>query len=138
MAIAEQLRGIAPADFTREIAFSSARKFSAIEIGKFNYVFGAPEILLADKKFVKNLKEIQKIAASGKRVLVLCENSDVFSEKSGDFEQVFKKNTPVATVILSEKIRENAAETLGYFRDQGVDIKVISGDSPATVAAMAR
>ena len=138
LAIAEQLRGIAPADFTREIAFSSARKFSAIEIGKFNYVFGAPEILLADKKFVKNLKEIQKIAANGKRVLVLCENSDVFSEKSGDFEQVFKKNTPVATVILSEKVRENAAETLGYFRDQGVDIKVISGDSPATVAAIAR
>lgn len=137
-AIAERLAHVKIAPFTREIQFSSSRKFSAISIAGHNYVFGAPEILFADKKFAKNLSLAQDYARRGKRVLALCENPVVFSANSVELTKIFVKNQPLALVILSEKIRPSAAKTLKYFREQGVDIKVISGDSPVTVAAIAQ
>lgn len=137
-AIAEKLAHVKIAKLAREIQFSSARKFSAISIAGHNYVFGAPEILFADKKFAKNLAVAQSYARRGKRVLVLCENSAVFSAAGENWTKVFAKNQPLALVILSEKIRPNAAKTLKYFGEQGVDIKIISGDSPVTVAAIAQ
>lgn len=139
LAIAAAYKSAKTAKFTREIAFSSARKFSAIAIENRNYVLGAPEILLADPGFSRELGQAKKFARTGKRVLILCENAAIFDAKnSQNLAQTFAKNRPLAMIILSEKIRENARETLEFFAQQDVDAKIISGDSTETVAAIAR
>lgn len=121
-----------PAEFTYEVAFSSARKWSAMQIDKINYIMGAPEIVLAE--YPDALKRAQEVAAEGKRVLALV-RSDLIPRAAG---VNFKRIKPLALVVLSEQIRPSAKKTLNYFASQGVDIKVISGDSPVTVGAVAK
>lgn len=121
-----------PAEFTYEVAFSSARKWSAMQIDKINYIMGAPEIVLAE--YPDALKRAQEVAAEGKRVLALVK-SDLIPRAAG---VNFKRIKPLALVVLSEQIRPSAKKTLSYFASQGVDIKVISGDSPVTVGAVAK
>lgn len=123
---------IKPAEFTYEVAFSSARKWSAMQIDKINYIMGAPEIVLAE--YPDELKRAQEVAAEGKRVLALVK-SDLIPRAAG---VNFKRIKPLALVVLSEQIRPSAKKTLNYFVSQGVDIKVISGDSPVTVGAVAK
>lgn len=123
---------IKPAEFTYEVAFSSARKWSAMQIDKINYIMGAPEIVLAE--YPDALKRAQEVAADGKRVLALVK-SDLIPRAAG---VNFKRIKPLALVVLSEQIRPSAKKTLNYFASQGVDIKVISGDSPVTVGAVAK
>lgn len=130
-ALAAGLR-IKPAEFTYEVAFSSARKWSAMQIDKINYIMGAPEIVLAEYPDV--LKRAQEVAAEGKRVLALVK-SDLIPRAAG---VNFRRIKPLALVVLSEQIRPSAKKTLNYFASQGVDIKVISGDSPVTVGAVAK
>jgi len=132
-AIARALHEMKPAKFAREIPFSSARKWSAIEIDGQSFVFGAPEIIFANNKKAKMFREAQSLAATGKRVLVL-----VNVKKFPADEKIPVEISPVATVILSERVREDATETLQFFAQQHVDIKIISGDSPLTVAAVAK
>ena len=123
---------VKPAEFSYEVAFSSARKWSAMQIDKINYIMGAPEIVLAE--YPDALKRAQEVAAEGKRVLALV-RSDLIPRAAG---VNFKRVKPLALVVLSEQIRPNAKKTLNYFTSQGVDIKVISGDSPVTVGAVAK
>ena len=123
---------VKPAEFSYEVAFSSARKWSAMQIDKINYIMGAPEIVLAE--YPDALKRAQEVAAEGKRVLALV-RSDLIPRAAG---VNFKRVNPLALVVLSEQIRPNAKKTLNYFISQGVDIKVISGDSPVTVGAVAK
>lgn len=123
---------IKPAEFTYEVAFSSARKWSAMQIDKINYIMGAPDIVLAE--YPDALKRAQEVAAEGKRVLALVK-SDLIPRAAG---VNFKRIKPLALVVLSEQIRPSAKKTLDYFASQGVDIKVISGDSPVTVGAVAK
>ncbi len=123
---------IKPAEFTYEVAFSSARKWSAMQIDKINYIMGAPEIVLAE--YPDALKRAQEVAAEGKRVLALVK-SDLIPRAAG---VNFRRIKPLALVVLSEQIRPSAKKTLNYFASQGVDIKVISGDSPVTVGAVAK
>jgi cation-transporting ATPase E len=133
-ALAEELKKIKPAKFTSEIPFSSARKWSAIEIDERAWVFGASEVLLGDKPKDQVFQQAQKIASEGKRVLVLIEAKKM----PAITDKKLPASTSVALVVLSEKIRDDAAQTLEYFAEQQVDIKIISGDSPLTVAAVAR
>ncbi|MCL1876451.1 HAD-IC family P-type ATPase [Candidatus Saccharibacteria bacterium] len=127
----KQIKNIKPAKFTREIPFSSARKYSAIEIDGEKWLFGAPEIIFANDKRAKMFREAQKKANEGYRVLALVKTEKWSENEIGEF-------TPVAMVILAEEIRDDAAQTLQYFAEQNVSIKIISGDSPLTVAAVAR
>ena len=120
-------------NFSREISFSSARKWSAIEVDNETFILGAPEVILNEKSQKKSLKHAQEIANQGKRVLALI-TSDKFPENG----KITGKISHLATIVLSEKIRPSAAETLQFFAKQNVDIKIISGDSPLTVAAVAR
>jgi cation-transporting ATPase E len=130
-AIAGALKHVEPSVFTREVPFSSARKWSAIEIAGQRWVFGAPEVVLSGQPRAKMAREAKQLASSGKRVLVLVR------VKPWPEMQVPDKVTPAALAVLSERIREDAAETLRFFAEQGVAIKVISGDSPLTVGAVA-
>src|SRR5262245_29476103 len=115
--------------------FSSARKWSAASFdGHGSWVIGAPEMVLADVPTDDPVRaRADELAAEGRRVLLLA-NAD--AALSG--ESLPAGMQPAALVLLEEKIRPDAADTLRYFEEQGVALKVISGDNPRTVAAVAR
>jgi cation-transporting P-type ATPase E len=126
------------------VAFSSARKFSAAGFGdRGDWVLGAPDILLrraagasgapGDAAVAERAARIvDEHSRQGRRVLLLGALTD---GRPGDDEP--PPNRPVAIVALEERIRADAADTLDYFHRQGVAVKVISGDDPRTVAAVA-
>lgn len=121
-------------EFTREIAFSSARKWSALEQNGQVFIFGAPEIVLSGMACTDALRQARQLAASGQRVLALASAGNwPANQKLTDNLAI----VPLALVILTEQIRSDAAETLDYFAKQDVAIKIISGDSPLTVGAVA-
>ena len=116
----------------RAIPFSSARKWSAADIGRLgSWVLGAPEMVLPDDPTVAAV--VGKAAAAGKRVLLLA-----VSEHPLEGERLPHGLTAVALVTLSDVIRPEASATVRFFAAQGVSPKVISGDHPETVAAIAR
>ena len=137
-AIGVALRHQKPIKFSREIPFSSARKWSAIEINNEKWIFGAPEILSTQNASTLYNK-IPKITKQGKRVLALgkIKSWPDATESTASHANNFNFE-PVALVVLKEKIRDDAAQTLKYFAEQKVNIKIISGDSPLTVGAVAR
>ncbi len=112
-------------------SFSSDRKWSAVTAGeRGTWIMGAPEMVLPDGDATRASAEDE--AATGQRVLVLA-RADSPPVDDAPLGAV----TPVALVRFDEHIRDDAAETLRYFTEQGVALKVISGDSPITVGAVA-
>jgi cation-transporting ATPase E len=121
---------------TAAIPFSSARKWSAASFGTHGtWVMGAPEMVFADVALPVR-RRADELAAAGRRVLVLARTDAPLVTDPGA-ESLPPGLEPVALVMLAEKIRPDAADTLRYFHDQGVALKVISGDNPRTVAAVA-
>ncbi|MEX2269326.1 MAG: HAD-IC family P-type ATPase [Acidimicrobiia bacterium] len=117
------------------VAFSSARKWSSATFADHGtWVFGAPEMVLAASGSEHPARQrSDELAAAGNRVLVLARcGSPIAGEVLPDDLE------PAALVLLAEHVRPDAAETLAYFADQGVSLKVISGDNPRTVASVAR
>ena len=121
------------------VPFSSRRKWSAVrDRAGTTWVLGAPEIILAGHN-ASVLDRARQIAAQGMRVVALACSRSPWSLIPGEEDPRLPDDLEAAgVVILTEEIRPDAAETLAYFRQQGVDAKVISGDSPETVAAVAR
>ncbi len=114
------------------IGFSSEFKYSGVNFESKNYVLGAPEFILKeDYKDYK--KQIEEHSKKGCRVVVFGTYPDEI-----DGKELKKKVKPVALVLLSNPIREKAKETFQYFYEQGVEIKVISGDNPITVSEIAK
>jgi len=120
-------------DVTQNLPFSSARKWAATEFGdRGTYYLGAPDILFdADDGDAR--ERADELAQSGVRVLLVTRADDGWH---GD--QLSPGRTPVCLVLLEDTVRPDAEEIFAFFRDQGVTLKVISGDNPATVAAVAR
>lgn len=115
------------------VAFSSKRKWSAHNFAEQGgWLMGAPEIVFPDAS-IEARQLSDQLAADGARVMVLAR-----SKKHIDTDQLPTGLEPVALVVLNEKIRPDARETLQFFVEQGVGLKVISGDNPRTVAAVAR
>ncbi|GAB3646495.1 HAD-IC family P-type ATPase [Glycomyces tarimensis] len=110
--------------------FSSARKWSGVRFtDNGTWLLGAPDMLLdADDP---TALEADMLAAQGLRVLAL-----VTAESASTTGGVLGVE-PKALVVLRQRLRSTAAETLEYFKEQGVAIKIISGDSPAAVGAVA-
>ncbi len=120
-------------EIIRKEPFSSARKWSGAQLAGFGtLILGAPSFVLAERQLDEIRDICGKYAAAGQRVLVLCHSPDELPEKA-----LPEKLTPKALVVLSDEIRESAPATLEYFREQGVTLKVISGDDPVTVANVA-
>ncbi|MCU1357304.1 MAG: ATPase, P-type (transporting), superfamily, subfamily [Acidimicrobiales bacterium] len=118
-------------DRSGEVAFSSARKWSAASFdGQGTWYLGAPDVLLDADDPLRD--RVSELAATGRRVL-LVQYTD--SPLTGEALPAGRKS--VALCTLAEQVRPDAAETLRYFADQGVAIKVISGDNPTTVSAVA-
>ncbi len=111
------------------VPFSSARKWSAATFGDLGaWVLGAPDVLTDD---TDTLGKVARHADAGARVVLLARVPALAGDALPD------GRTPVALVVLSDRVRPDAAETLRYFDEQGVRVTVISGDSPATVGAIA-
>ena len=113
------------------VPFSSARKWSATAFsGQGTWVLGAPDVLLDGDDPVR--AQVQELAGAGRRVVLLARSP---APLDGDSRP--SPLDPVALVTLKERIRPDAAETLRYFAEQGVAIKVLSGDNPRTVGHVA-
>lgn len=112
--------------------FSSATKYSGAEFKEQTYVLGAPEFVLRDD--VSDYKsKIEGFAKKGYRVLVFAEYKGKLPEGA-----LTEKAIPKAWVLLANPIRKEAPETFAYFAEQGVEVKVISGDNPLTVSEVAK
>lgn len=115
------------------VPFSSARKWSAASFGGHgSWVMGAPEVLLRETADGGLRERSDSLARSGLRVLLLSRADEPVRE-----EVLPNHLEPAALLVIEEKIRPDAAETLEYFMDQGVGVKVISGDNPRTVGSVA-
>ncbi len=113
------------------VPFSSARKWSAASFaGHGAWVLGAPELVLPAGQ-QERLAQAAELAASGRRVLVLARAPSLAGE------QLPPGLRPAAFILLAEQLRADAAAAIAYFTAQGVALKVISGDSPRTVSAVA-
>ena len=118
---------------TATIPFSSKRKLSAVtfeDVGTF--VMGAPEFVLRPMP-PKIEKIVKQYAQAGLRVLVVA-----YSPNSINGERIPAILRPAAIITLADNIRSDAIETIKWFRENDVDIRIISGDNPVTVAEVAR
>ncbi|WP_373217676.1 cation-translocating P-type ATPase [Ruminococcus sp. 5_1_39BFAA] len=115
------------------IPFSSDRKYSGASFQNHGtYLMGAAQFLFPEGNEVLTA-QCGKYAGQGLRVLVLAH-----SEMESDGPELPKGLEPVALLLLTDVIRQEAPETLEFFGKQGVDLKVISGDDPVTVSAIAK
>ena len=115
------------------IPFSSERKFSAVSFkGAGTYILGAPEFALkTPNERVNDL--VAKYASQGLRVLLLAHSTTTIYD-SNSLPQVRR---PVAVIVIEDHIRADAQETIEWFVNNDVEIKVISGDNPQTVSNIA-
>ena len=133
------------------VPFSSARKWSAVRKSGETWYMGAPEVIISalEGDYSSVLQQVNEYANDGNRVLLVARSTAPLSPRSGlrdaveganvsDGPQLDVQAEPVALVLCSEKIREDAGRTLAWFREQGVRCRVISGDNPVTVGAIAR
>lgn len=113
------------------LPFSSVQKFSSVTFADGVYVLGAPEMVLCERfETVKN--EFNQYADQGYRVLVFGSYQGILSEALLEAEVI-----PLAYLLIANPIRKEAPDTFAYFKEQGVAIKVISGDNPQTVSTVA-
>ncbi|MUL64439.1 magnesium-transporting ATPase [Mycobacterium sp. CBMA 234] len=116
---------------TANAPFKSATKWSGVSYGEHgNWVLGAPDVLLAPGS--PEAEQAEQIGAQGLRVLLLGS-----SDRPVDAPDAPGVLTPVALVTLEQRVRPDAAETLEYFAQQRVSVKVISGDNAVSVGAVA-
>lgn len=134
------------------VPFSSARKWGSVSFGsgdaagvKSTWILGAPEIVLAagspadaaaGPAHAEVLNQAGSLAASGLRTLLLGHVAG--GPPSADRTELPPGIQPVAVLTFRERLRPDARATLDYFREEGVELKIISGDDPRTVAAIAR
>ncbi|MGN6205080.1 HAD-IC family P-type ATPase [Humibacter sp.] len=123
------------------IPFSSARKWSAVSFtgaAEGTWVLGGPEMVFQGDAHKELRSRSSQLAASGRRTLVLGHCPAALTPEHVDAETLPAGLKPVTLLTFRESVRSDALETLGYFASQGVDVKIISGDNPQTVAAIAR
>lgn len=116
------------------VPFSSARKWSAWGDGRTAWILGAPEIVI-DRALEGGARALELAAAAasqGARVVALVSAPAALVE-----DRLPEARLAAAVITLEEDLRQDAAETLDYFRQQGVHVRVISGDNPTTVGALA-
>lgn len=135
-AIGPALEAVTPAPIWTVVPFSSARKWSAHGTADGTWLLGAPEVLLSRMARVDEaiLARVRTLTADGGRVVLFAfAGVDEVNAESGPPADLI----PTHLAVLSERIRPDAPQTLAYFREQGVQVKVLSGDNPATAASVA-
>lgn len=116
------------------LPFNSVRKLSAVSFdNEGTYAFGAPEFVLDNCEYSKLEKQINEYASQGLRVLVLAHSEGYINDDA--LPQNF---APISLILLMDNIREDAISTISWFKENGVSIKVISGDNPITVSDVSK
>lgn len=122
-------------EFDKVYAFSSDKKWSGVNSKtEGTWIFGAPEFVLNEDEQKIYSSQIDELTNKGLRVLVVAHSDTIPGEDMKLSEDV----KAIAFFEIEDELRENAQRTLEYFYKQGVDIKIISGDSPKTVNAIAK
>jgi P-type E1-E2 ATPase len=111
------------------VPFSSTRRWSALRFGESTDVLGAPEALPLGRLAAR----AAELAASGRRVLGIVRGAEWPAD-----DTLPAGTRPLGLVVLAERLRPNVRETIAFFAEQGLELKVLSGDRPETVAAIAR
>ena len=123
-----------PARVVAQVPFSSRRRWSGLDLGDERLVFGAPERFAdADAALATRAREE---ASAGRRVLALG-RTDSPLPRDGSQPRFPDDVRAIGLVVLAERLRPNAADTVAFFTTQGIALKVLSGDAPATVGAIA-
>ena len=132
-ALRERFRPSKEFTLDHAIPFSSDRKYSGASFAeKGTYLMGAAQFLFPDGN-EKLMELCQKYAAQGYRLLLLAHSRQI-----ANGSQLPCELSVCAVLLLTDVIRQEAPETLAFFDSQGVDLKVISGDDPVTVSAIAK
>lgn len=128
-AVLEHTGDTAPAAAVQGVPFSSSRRWAATQTAEGTWVLGAPDVLLPDHPAAERATVE---AAQGRRVLAL-------TRSTGELDGTVLPPalSPVALLVLDQRPRPEVAGTLDYFTQQGVTLKVVSGDAPAAVGAVA-
>ena len=113
------------------LPFSSTLKYGSVTFEDGCYLLGAPEIILKDN-FITFENEILSQTEKGNRVLLFAKYDGENIEEGVEWNVM-----PIGFISFANPIRDNAIETFSYFKAQGVNIKVISGDNPKTVSQIA-
>ena len=112
--------------------FSSQRKWSGASFGaRGSYIMGAPEFILG-ARYGEIRDRVEEYSAQGNRVLLLARQDGPLGDTAAPDAEC------LALIMLADKIRPEAPDTFRFFQEQGVGIKIISGDNPLTVAEVAR
>ena len=131
-AMKDYFKGEAQYKVAEKIPFSSERKWSSISFESIgSIVMGAPEKLFKETT-IKMPEKITELQKAGKRVLTIAYTNKIIATPELPELEI------VASIILEDPLRKNAKEMLGYFKKQGVDVKIISGDNPLTVSNIAK
>ena len=132
--------GFAGGAVQARVPFSSARKWSAIVSHTGTWYMGAPEVIISalNGDYGNVLDMVTENANEGNRVLLIAHRSGQPAEDFAENPRLDATVRPVALVLCSERIRSDAESTLQWFREQGVRCRIISGDNPVTVGAIAR
>lgn len=142
--LAERFTDASGLRVAEQIEFSSSRKWSAVsfaDAAEGTWVLGAPEFVLAGESGARAADALQRgreLAASGRRTLLLAHSETALDAERAARAELPGALAPVALLTFREVVRDDAAATLSYFAKEGVAVRVISGDSPLTVAAVAR
>ena len=130
-----QLADVEKLAIVDQVPFSSRRQWSALDLGARRLVLGAPERFLNTESSLR--ERAREEASAGRRVLALGRSEAPLP--TGESDPSFPPDVQVlGLVVLAERLRANAAETVAFFAAQHVELKVLSGDAPATVGAIAR
>ena len=130
-AVAEALpRGQEPVE--AEIPFASKRRWSGLQLGGRAVLLGAPELLASSGQRAEAAVEAER----GRRVLAVAEASEGLDGHDPD-RGLPERMRPLGLIVLAERLRADARETVAFLRREGVELKVLSGDSPMTVGAIA-
>ena len=116
------------------LPFSSSRKLSAVSFeGHGTYILGAPEFVMPALDDKKILNMVEQYSKDGYRVLLLAHSNANIVKDNPPSNRI-----PVALLILEDRIRDEAVATIKWFKENGVKVKIISGDNPLTVAEIAK
>jgi cation-transporting P-type ATPase E len=121
-----------------EVPFSSRWKWSGLRLGGTSYVLGAPDVLAEAGALSLPpglARRLEEETAAGRRVVAFGESDAPLPEDPSSAPPPSLR--PLALVVLEETLRPDAAETIAFIREEGVDLKLISGDARATVTAVA-
>jgi cation-transporting P-type ATPase E len=126
---------VRPREVLGQVPFSSRRRWSALDFGDDRLVLGAPELFADASGSLASHADDE--ARAGRRVLALARAGAQLG--AGSEEPSLPADVRMlGLVVLAERLRSNAAETVAFFASEGVELKVLSGDAPPTVGAIAR